>query len=341
MSARRSSGVHLARGGSTCRLPAMTASSCPRSSFSRLSVCQSPPFSVACQKHCGVKCACTSMLGIGPCRTWHPSVVPVRVAAIGVSHWHSLYDSAYLRHLSGMPDMQLVGLHDSSAAIAARRAALLGDPPVFTDYRRMLAETRPDFVIALGRHSTMAETALYLLDQGHPFLMEKPMGVNAEEVRRVADRAAAKNAFVAVPLIQRYQPFGPRPRACGRGAIRAAVARLLSPESSHLGAVRRVGRAVDAGSEASRRRLPAQPEPARPRSVPVPDGRRRAGDGSPAQLTGARSGGRGLRLGPAALAERRAGHDRGREHVSATRHRRGIESPGATRSWSSRTTRFG
>jgi len=139
--------------------------------------------------------------------------VPVRVAATGVSHWHSLYDSAYLRHLAGMPDMQLVGLHDPSAEIAAKRAAVLGDPPVFTDYRRMLADTRPDFVIALGRHSTMAETALYLLEQGYPFLMEKPMGVDAYEVRRVADRAAAKNAFVAVPLIQRYQPFTARARA--------------------------------------------------------------------------------------------------------------------------------
>src|SRR6266508_403050 len=199
MSARRSSGVHLARGGSTCRLPAMTASSWPRSSFSRLSVCQSPPFSVACQKHCGVKWACTSMLRIGPSRTWYPACVPVRVAAIGVSHWHSLYDSAYLRHLSGMLDMQLVGLHDSSAAIAAKRAAVL-------------------------------------LDQGYPFLMEKPMGVNAEEVRRVADRAAAKNAFVAVPLIQRYHPFTVRARsmlADGRfGPVSHIYFRLNRPTSA-------------------------------------------------------------------------------------------------------------
>ena len=162
--------------------------------------------------------------------------MPVRVAAIGVNHWHSLYDSAYLRHLSGMPDMQLVGLHDSSAAIAAKRAAVLGDPPVFTDYRRMLTETRPDFVIALGRHSTMAETALYLLDQGYPFLMEKPMGVNAEEVRRVADRAAAKNAFVAVPLIQRYHPFTARARsllADGRfGPVSHIYFRLNRPTSA-------------------------------------------------------------------------------------------------------------
>jgi predicted dehydrogenase len=130
-----------------------------------------------------------------------------RIAAIGVSHWHSLYDSAYLRHLGSIADMALVGLHDTSSAIAAKRAAALGHPPVFTDYREMLARTHPNFVIALGPHNTMAETAHYLLDHGYPFLMEKPMGVNADEVARVADKAAATRAFVAVPLHQRYQPF--------------------------------------------------------------------------------------------------------------------------------------
>ncbi|HEV8441071.1 MAG TPA: Gfo/Idh/MocA family oxidoreductase [Methylomirabilota bacterium] len=136
----------------------------------------------------------------------------VRVAAIEVSHWHSLYDAAYLRHLVAMPDTKLVGLQDPNSTIAARRAAVLGDPPVFTDYRRMLAETRPDFVIALGRHSAMAETAHYLLDHGYPFLMEKPMGVSAAEVAPVAEKAAAAGAFVAVPLAQRYQPFVARAR---------------------------------------------------------------------------------------------------------------------------------
>jgi predicted dehydrogenase len=129
-----------------------------------------------------------------------------------VSHWHSLYDSAYLRHLAGFPGFEIVGLQDQSAEIAAKRAAVLGQPPVFTDYRRMLAETRPDFVIALGRPSDMAETAHYLLDHGYPFLMEKPMGVNALQVQGIADKAAAKSAFVAVPLGQRYQPFVTRAR---------------------------------------------------------------------------------------------------------------------------------
>jgi len=136
----------------------------------------------------------------------------VRVVAIGVSHWHSLYDSAYLRHLTAMPGFELVGLHDPDGDVAARRAAVLGRPPVFTDYRRMLAETRPDFVIALGRHSHMAEVAHHLLDHGYPFMMEKPMGVTAAEVQAVADKAAAKQAFAAVPLFQRYHPFVARAR---------------------------------------------------------------------------------------------------------------------------------
>jgi predicted dehydrogenase len=136
----------------------------------------------------------------------------MRVAAIGVSHWHSLYDSAYLVHLAGIPDTELVAIQDESPSVTAKRAAALGNPAIYTDYRKMLAETRPDFVIALGRPSRMAETAHHLLDQGYPFLMEKPMGVDADEVRRVADKAAARNVFVAVPLGQRYQPFTTRAR---------------------------------------------------------------------------------------------------------------------------------
>ena len=164
----------------------------------------------------------------------------LRVAAIGVSHWHSLYDSAYLRHLLTLDDVQLVALQDSRAEIAAHRAAARGGPPVFTDYPKMLAQTRPDFVIALGRHDEMAETALYLLDHGYPFLMEKPLGVNAGEVRRIADKAAALDAFVAVPLGQRYQPFVTRARqllAEGRlGPLSHVYVRQNRPTSARYGA---------------------------------------------------------------------------------------------------------
>ena len=136
----------------------------------------------------------------------------IRIAAIEVSHWHALNDAAYLRHLVAMPDVELVAIQDSDAGLAARRAAEVGSPPTFTDYGKMLAATRPDFVVALGRHRQMAGIAHDLLDQGYPFLMEKPMGINAPEVEAVAAKAAQLNAFVAVPLAQRYAPFATRAR---------------------------------------------------------------------------------------------------------------------------------
>jgi predicted dehydrogenase len=136
----------------------------------------------------------------------------IRIAAIEVSHWHAVYDAAYLRHLVAMPDVELVAIQDSDAGILAKRAAEVGSPPTFTDYRKMLATMRPDFVVALGRHRQMAAIAHDLLDAGYPFLMEKPMGINASEVEAVAAKAARLNAFVAVPLAQRYAPFAKRAR---------------------------------------------------------------------------------------------------------------------------------
>jgi len=166
--------------------------------------------------------------------------VRIRLAAIEVSHWHSLHDSAYLRHAVGLPDVELIAVQDPSADVAARRAAALGGPAVYTDYREMLERTRPDFVIALGRHRNMPDTAHYLLDRRYPFLMEKPMGTDAAAVRRIADRAAAMDAFVAVPLGQRYHPFTARARqllAEGRlGPLSHVYLRLNRPTSARYGA---------------------------------------------------------------------------------------------------------
>jgi predicted dehydrogenase len=159
--------------------------------------------------------------------------VTIRIAAIEVSHWHALNDAAYLRHLVAMPDVELVGIQDGDKDIVQKRAAEVGKPPTFTDHRQMLTATRPDFVVALGRHRQMAGIAHDLLDRGIPFMMEKPMGINATEVAAVAEKAARLNRFVAVPLAQRYQPFAIRARellAAGRfGPLSHIYVRINRP----------------------------------------------------------------------------------------------------------------
>jgi predicted dehydrogenase len=157
----------------------------------------------------------------------------IRVAAIEVSHWHALFDAAYLRHLVAMPNVALVGVQDSDPRIVAKRAAEVGNPLTFTDYRKMLETLHPDFVVALGRHRQMAAIANDLLDAGYPFLMEKPMGINAVEVEALAAKAAQLKAFVAVPLAQRYAPFALRARellAAGRfGPLSHIYVRINRP----------------------------------------------------------------------------------------------------------------
>jgi predicted dehydrogenase len=196
-----------------------------------------------------------------------------RVAAIEVSHWHALNDAAYLRHLVAMPDVELVAIQDSNAGLVARRATEVGSPPTFTDYRKMLAAIRPDFVVVLGRHRQMAGIANDLLDRGYPFLMEKSMGINAPEVEAVAVKAARLNAFVAVPLAQRYGPFAKRARDYSpRGA--SGRCRTSTPHQP-AGASRlpSLGLRLDARSCRGRRWLSPEPGPAWIGHVPSPDRR--------------------------------------------------------------------
>src|SRR5216684_2154157 len=86
---------------------------------------------------------------------------------------------------------------------------------------------------AARRARQMAGIAHDLLDQGYPFLMEKPMGINASEVEAVAAKAARLDAFVAVPLAQRYGAFAARARellAAGRfGPLSHIYVRINRP----------------------------------------------------------------------------------------------------------------
>lgn len=165
--------------------------------------------------------------------------MPVRIAVTGVGHWHAFEDAAYLTHLARLPDVSVVAIEDpdpaSTARVADRLDPTLGTPTRWTDCGDMLAATRPDFVIALGRPATMAATAHRLLDARIPFLMEKPMGLDAAAVEGIADHAARTDGFAAVPLFQRYLPFAIRARAMiaeGRlGPISHLSIRNLRPGS--------------------------------------------------------------------------------------------------------------
>jgi predicted dehydrogenase len=112
----------------------------------------------------------------------------MRIAFIGVSHWHA---PLYYRPAARLAGTRIVAVSDPTSSVAETVGREL-EARAFADYRNLIAETRPDFVFAFGRHCDMAEIALTLIGEGIPFLIEKPAGLNHQQVAAIRDRANAK-----------------------------------------------------------------------------------------------------------------------------------------------------
>jgi predicted dehydrogenase len=130
----------------------------------------------------------------------------MRLAFIGASHWHL---PLYLDPALEVAGAKVAGISDPDIAFVstcAGRLGCMGD----TDFRELCHRAKPDFVFVLGRHADMAEAASFLLDEGIPFAVEKPCGLNEGEVAALAAHAAKRGGFAAVPLVFRNGDFAAR-----------------------------------------------------------------------------------------------------------------------------------
>jgi predicted dehydrogenase len=118
----------------------------------------------------------------------------VRIAFIGVSHWHA---PLYYRPAVRLSGVEVVGVSDPDEAVARRVGTELGVRG-FSDHRAMVEATAPDFAFVFGRHCDLAGTARWLIERGVPMLLEKPGGMNAAEVAGLRDQAEACGAYVGV-----------------------------------------------------------------------------------------------------------------------------------------------
>jgi len=123
----------------------------------------------------------------------------MRVALVGVGHWHT---PLYLDPALGLAGVEIVGVSDPALAVAEAVATRAGCAS-FVDYRVLCDRLRPDFVFVLGRHCDMADTARWLIERQIKFAIEKPCGVSAAEVDDLAGRAHRAGAFAAVPFVFR------------------------------------------------------------------------------------------------------------------------------------------
>ncbi len=136
----------------------------------------------------------------------------VKVAFIGLNHWHSAFYMDGFRQM-GYP---IAAVADPDPEMVTFRAAAGHcDAPQYTDYEKMLEEVQPDLIFAHAPHDEMVDLADWLVERDLPFHMEKPMGLKWERLAKVAEKANAKGLWNGVALVSRQYGIVQRLREMG------------------------------------------------------------------------------------------------------------------------------
>ncbi|MCE5239639.1 Gfo/Idh/MocA family oxidoreductase [bacterium] len=124
----------------------------------------------------------------------------MRIAILGASHWHVRL--MYVEALQKLGE-EIVALGECLPGKLALTDGLV-DCPSYTDYDKLIAEQKPDFVFAHAPHADMTALADWLVERRLPFHMEKPMGVDWRKLEPVATMARTEGVFASVALVSRY-----------------------------------------------------------------------------------------------------------------------------------------
>lgn len=126
----------------------------------------------------------------------------MRIAIIEASHWHI---PLYLAPLN-KAGIEVVAVSDKEKFKGREIAEKFGSR-LYESYEELLEREHVDFAFAFGRHSEMARIGEALVQRRIPFALEKPCGVNANEVSRLRALAESAGVYAAVPLIFRVSDF--------------------------------------------------------------------------------------------------------------------------------------
>jgi predicted dehydrogenase len=156
---------------------------------------------------------------------------PLRIALIGAGNM----GQQHYHHLKTLAEARLCAVADPGPQAA--EVAAQWQVPHYADHRQMLAEVRPDGVIVANPNNLHVSTALDCLAAGVPVLLEKPVGVQMDEVRQLVAASSASGVPVLVGHHRRHNPLIVRAHelvhggALGRLTTVTALWQLRKPDS--------------------------------------------------------------------------------------------------------------
>lgn len=127
---------------------------------------------------------------------------PLRVAVVGLGMMGRHHARVWNEIGDGI-DLVAVGDVDSATVERITRGRNLAG---FTDYERMLDETKPDaisIVVPTGGHE---EVAVAAMERGIAVLIEKPLGPDSAAARRIMECANRTGCVATVGHIERFNP---------------------------------------------------------------------------------------------------------------------------------------
>ncbi len=152
----------------------------------------------------------------------------IRVALVGAGAMANRY---HYPSLASFPDVELVGIADLVEEKARQTAERFGIPAgaVFTDYRRLLAETHPQAVYVLMPPQHVYEPAHHALGLGLHVFVEKPLALTVNQARMLAYLAGEQGCLTMVGFQRRFIPAvtALRERVEARGPIHFADVAFL------------------------------------------------------------------------------------------------------------------
>lgn len=123
---------------------------------------------------------------------------PLRIAVLGGGRM----GQSHARQILANPDTELVAIIDPATDQPARQFGVAH----FPDHPSLLAQARPDAVIVATPNDLHVPTALDCLAAGVPALVEKPVGVNPQEVDELAAAVQTTEVPVLVGHHRRHHP---------------------------------------------------------------------------------------------------------------------------------------
>jgi virulence factor len=128
----------------------------------------------------------------------------VRVAMIGAG---GMANAVHYPSLASFPDVEIAAICDLDSERLNKTAERYSVEKRYADYRRMIEETAPDGVYAVGQPHLMYDIWTWCLERGLNLYIEKPLGITLHQARALAHLADKHGCITQVSFQRRTCPM--------------------------------------------------------------------------------------------------------------------------------------